>query len=124
MAVMTLFFAAIARIPLGLAVAIEFLGPLTVAAIFGGRGWRLFLPRYCRCRRTLPLLGRYRLGGGYARELFAFGAAIGWGGYIVLMKRPATGDWRDLLFRCCLQQSSRCRSGCTRFNPVSPSTCC
>lgn len=87
MAVMTLcFFAAIARIPLGLAVAIEFLGPLTVAAIFGGRGWRLLCP-------VIAAAGVFCLswdGSSWVADtrglLFAFGAAIGWGGYIVLMK--------------------------------------
>ncbi len=88
MAVMTLcFFAAIARIPLGLAVAIEFLGPLTVAAIFGGRGWRLLCP-------VIAAAGVLCLswdGTAWVADtrglLFAFGAAIGWGGYIVLMKQ-------------------------------------
>ncbi|HEV7321454.1 MAG TPA: EamA family transporter [Ensifer sp.] len=87
MAMMTLcFFAAIERIPLGLAVAIEFLGPLTVAAILGGRGWRLLFP-------ALAAAGVLCLswdGAAWVADprglLFAFGAAIGWGGYIVLMK--------------------------------------
>ncbi|SDA59906.1 EamA family transporter [Sinorhizobium sp. NFACC03] len=88
MAVMTLcFFAAIARIPLGLAVAIEFLGPLTVAAIFGGRGWRLLCPLVA----AAGVLCLSWDGGAWVGDtiglLFAFGAAIGWGGYIVLMKQ-------------------------------------
>ncbi|WDZ79627.1 EamA family transporter (plasmid) [Ensifer adhaerens] len=88
MAVMTLcFFAAIARIPLGLAVAIEFLGPLTVAAIFGGRGWRLLCP-------VIAGAGVLCLswdGAAWVADtpglFLAFGAAIGWGGYIMLMKQ-------------------------------------
>ena len=88
MAVMTLcFFAAIARIPLGLAVAIEFLGPLTVAAIFGGRGWRLLCPLVA----AAGVLCLSWDGGAWVGDtiglLFAFGAAVGWGGYIVLMKQ-------------------------------------
>ncbi|WP_043611000.1 DMT family transporter [Ensifer sp. ZNC0028] len=88
MAVMTLcFFAAIARIPLGLAVAIEFLGPLTVAAVFGGRGWRLLCPLIA----AAGVLCLSWDGSSWVADtrglLFAFGAAIGWGGYIILMKQ-------------------------------------
>ncbi|OCP05681.1 MULTISPECIES: EamA family transporter [unclassified Ensifer] len=87
MAMMTLcFFAAIERIPLGLAVAIEFLGPLTVAAILGGRGWRLLFPAIA----AAGVLCLSWDGTAWVADtrglLFAFGAAIGWGGYIVLMK--------------------------------------
>ncbi|MCK3776973.1 EamA family transporter [Ensifer sesbaniae] len=87
MATMTLcFFAAIERIPLGLGVAIEFLGPLTVAAIFGGRGWRLLFPAIA----AAGVLCLSWDGSAWVADarglLFAFGAAIGWGGYIVLMK--------------------------------------
>lgn len=87
MAAMTLcFFAAIERIPLGLAVAIEFLGPLTVATVFGGRGWRLL----CPIAAAVGVLCLSWDGDAWVGDavglLFAFGAAIGWGGYIVLMK--------------------------------------
>ncbi|HEV7308452.1 EamA family transporter [Ensifer sp.] len=87
MAMMTLcFFAAIERIPLSLAVAIEFLGPLTVAAVLGGRGWRLLFPAIA----ALGVLCLSWDGTAWIADgsglLFAFGAAIGWGGYIVLMK--------------------------------------
>ena len=87
MAMMTLcFFAAIERIPLGLAVAIEFLGPLTVATIFGGRGWRLLCPVIA----ALGVLCISLDGSAWVADTigvrFAFGAAVGWGGYIVLTK--------------------------------------
>lgn len=91
MAAMTLcFFAAIGRIPLGLAVAIEFLGPLAVATWAVGRGWRLVWP-------FVAFLGVVLLshnGEGWVGDpigmLYAFGAAIGWGTYIVLMKKSGT----------------------------------
>ncbi len=80
------FFAAIERIPLGLAVAIDFLGPLAVATVALG-GWRLVWP-------AAALVGVVLLshdGEGWVGEpigvLFAVGSAIGWAGYIVLMKR-------------------------------------
>lgn len=87
MAMMTLcFFAAIERIPLGLAVAIEFLGPLTVATIFGGRGWRLLCPVMAAAGVLCLSWDGTAWVGDVRGLLFAFGAAIGWGGYIVLMK--------------------------------------
>lgn len=88
MAAMTLcFFAAIARIPLGLAVAIEFLGPLAVATWSLGKGWRLVWP-------VAAFIGVVLLshdGAGWVGDpvgmLFAVGAGIGWGTYIILMKK-------------------------------------
>lgn len=87
MAAMTLcFFAAIGRIPLGLAVAIEFLGPLAVATFALGGGWRLIWP-------LAAFIGVVLLshdGDGWVGDpvgmLFACGAGVGWGTYIVLMK--------------------------------------
>ena len=87
MAGMTLcFFAAIERIPLGLAVAIDFLGPLAVATVALGGGWRLVWP-------AAALAGVLLLshdGEGWVGDpvgiLYACGAAAGWGTYIVLMK--------------------------------------
>lgn len=87
MAVMTVcFYAAIARIPLGLTVAIEFLGPLAVASV-GLAGWRLALPVAALvgvvllCRNgeswTIDTMGL----------LLASGSGVGWAGYIVLMKK-------------------------------------
>jgi len=88
MAVMTLcFFAAIDRIPLGLAVAIEFMGPLAVATWGVGGGWRLIWP-------LAAFVGVVLLshdGAGWVGDpvgmLFAAGAGICWGVYIILMKK-------------------------------------
>ncbi|WP_431324025.1 EamA family transporter [Rhizobium sp. YTU87027] len=88
MAMMTLcFFAAIERIPLGLAVAIDFFGPLTVATLFGGRGWRLVCPLIAAAGILCLSWDGRALVGDLIGVLFAFGAAVGWGSYIVLMKR-------------------------------------
>lgn len=83
-AVMTLaLFAAIDRIPLGTAVAVEFLGPLAVAAI-GGRNWKRIIWPFVALAgvilMTEPWHGRVDLVG----VAFAALAAAGWGGYIVL----------------------------------------
>ena len=88
MAMMTIcFFAAIERIPLGLAVAIDFLGPLAVATVFGGFGWRLVWPVVAGAGVLLLAWDGSGWIGDAAGLLFAFGAALGWGSYIVLMKR-------------------------------------
>lgn len=88
MAGMTMcFFAAMERIPLGLAVAIDFLGPLTVATFAFGLGWRLVWP----LAAGIGVLFLAHDGSGWignpAGVLFALGAAAGWGSYIVLMKK-------------------------------------
>lgn len=87
-AVMTLtFYLAIMRVPLGLVVAIEFLGPLGVAAFGFARSWRLIwlalafvgvllLVRNLE-RWTIDLIGL----------AFALAAGAGWGTYIILNKR-------------------------------------
>jgi len=88
MAGMTLcFFLAIQRIPLGLAVAIDFLGPLTVATIGVRRMQALIWPLLALA--GVLLLSRDRAGwvGEPLGVLLAFGAATGWGIYIVLMKK-------------------------------------
>jgi inner membrane transporter RhtA len=87
MAGMTLcFFAALQRIPLGLAVAIDFLGPLV--ATFAGRRARALLGPAWAIAGVL-LLSRDRAGwiGEPFGVLLALGAALGWGSYIVLMKK-------------------------------------
>jgi inner membrane transporter RhtA len=80
------FLAAIERIPLGTTVAIEFLGPLTVAAARSSNRRALACP-------AVALLGVALLtepwhGHVHAAGLgFAALAAVGWGGYIVLTQR-------------------------------------
>ncbi|WP_133649260.1 EamA family transporter [Paraburkholderia flava] len=92
MAGMTLcFFAAIERIPLGLAVAIDFLGPLTVATV-GVRRWRALVWPALAIAGVVLLArdGHGWIGGSSAGAmgvLLAGGAALGWGSYIVLMKK-------------------------------------
>jgi inner membrane transporter RhtA len=82
------FYEAIARIPLGIAVAIEFCGPLGVA-LAGSRRWLdalwVALAAGGICLLTLghPVSGTLDATG----VLLAFCAAAGWGTYIVLTKR-------------------------------------
>jgi inner membrane transporter RhtA len=82
------FYEAIARIPLGIAVAIEFTGPLGVA-LLASRRWRdviwVALAAGGIGLLTLghPIHGALDLTG----VLLAFVAAAGWGTYIVLTKR-------------------------------------
>lgn len=88
MAGMTLcFFAALQRIPLGLAVAIDFLGPLAVATFAVRRARALLWPALAIS--GVVLLSRDRAGwiGEPLGVLLACGAALGWGSYIVLMKK-------------------------------------
>ncbi|WP_246854629.1 DMT family transporter [Naasia sp. SYSU D00057] len=77
------FLAALERIPLGTAVAIEFLGPLTVAAVRSHRARALAWPALALIGVVLltePWHGEVDpLGVGFA----AFGA-VGWGAYILL----------------------------------------
>jgi inner membrane transporter RhtA len=90
------FYEAIDRIPLGTAVAIEFVGPVVVAT-FGSR----------RARDVLAVIlvaaGVYLLAGvqpdiEWAGVGFALAAAGMWAGYILLGKRVAdTGDGLDAL---------------------------
>lgn len=88
MAGMTLcFFAALQRIPLGLAVAIDFLGPLAVATFAVRRARALLWPALAIA--GVVLLSRDHAGwiGEPLGVLLACGAALGWGSYIVLMKK-------------------------------------
>ena len=82
--VMTLcFLEAVARLPLGTAVAIEFLGPLTVAAVRSPTRTALIWPLVALTgvlALTEPWTGEVNLAG----VLFAAGAAVGWGAYIVI----------------------------------------
>lgn len=77
-----LFMAAVTRLPLGTASALEFLGPLTVAAVRGGRrlaAWPA-LAAAGVVLLTEPWQGRVDLPG----VGFALGAAVCWATYIVL----------------------------------------
>ena len=81
-----MFIEAIARIPLGTAVAIEFLGPLTVAAIRSHRPSALIWP-------VLALIGVVGLTQPWVGNLdllgvgFAGAASASWGGYILLTQK-------------------------------------
>ncbi|MFZ5674987.1 MAG: EamA family transporter [Pseudomonadota bacterium] len=88
MAAMTLtFFVAIMRVPLGLVVAIELLGPLTVAAFGFAKSWRILWLVLAFAGVLLLALNCE----GWTIDVIGFGfallAGIGWGTYIVLNKR-------------------------------------
>jgi inner membrane transporter RhtA len=89
-------YEAMARIPLGTAVAIEFVGPTVVAAL-GSRRARDVASVALACAGVLLLAGvefRANLTG----VLFALASAAMWAGYILLGKRVAdTGDGLDSL---------------------------
>ena len=80
------FLAAMERIPMGTAVAIEFLGPLTVAALRGRGARSLILP-------AMALAGVVLLTEPWAGEVdllgvgFAVMGAVGWAIYILLTQR-------------------------------------
>lgn len=87
-AAMTLcFFAAIQRLPLGLAIAIDFLGPLSVAVFGYGLTWRLLWPLIA----AAGILFLAHDGEGWVGDLpgvlFALGSAVGWAVYILLTKK-------------------------------------
>lgn len=79
----TLFLAALERIPLGTCVAIDFLGPLTVASLRAGSSRALAWPALALSGVVLltePWTGTVNAIG----VTFAAAAALGWGPYIVL----------------------------------------
>ncbi len=91
MACMTLcFFEAVRRVPLGLAVAINFLGPLAVATW----GLRRFAPAAFPALAAAGVWLLARHDGNWvvapAALLFPLGSAVGWAAYILLMKRVGT----------------------------------
>lgn len=79
------FYQAIARIPLGSAVTIEFLGPLLVA-VLGKRTWRHSLFALIAGFGVVALS---HPGGGLTLEggLFAVGAGVGWASYLFASHR-------------------------------------
>jgi inner membrane transporter RhtA len=88
------FYLAISHLPLGTSVAIEFLGPVGVAA-FGGRGWRERLAIVLAAAGVVALAG-VSLQGGWTHSavvgLVAIFACAGtWAAYILLGRRIATG---------------------------------
>jgi inner membrane transporter RhtA len=89
-AVTMLFMAAVDRIPLGTASALEFLGPLGVAVAHGRGGARLWWPGLAGIGVVLltqPWQGSVDLVG----VLYALGAAGCWAGYILLTQRVGDG---------------------------------
>jgi inner membrane transporter RhtA len=83
------FYEAIARLPLGTAVAIEFCGPVAVAAVASRR------PRdiaaVVLAAVGVLLIADVRWSGSPSGVLWALGAATMWAAYIVLGKRVASG---------------------------------
>ncbi|MFT4003872.1 MAG: EamA family transporter [Rhizobium sp.] len=87
-ALMTIsFFSAIARIPLGLAVAIEFLGPLLVATLGFGLSRQLLWPLFAGVGVLLLAYDGEQWVGSLPGILFACGAGAGWACYILLTKK-------------------------------------
>lgn len=89
-AVTLLFMAAIARIPLGTASALEFLGPLGVAVARGKGKNRFVWPGLAAvgvALLTQPWAGAVDLVG----VAYALGAAVCWGCYILLTQRVGDG---------------------------------
>jgi inner membrane transporter RhtA len=84
-----LFYEAIARLPLGTAVALEFAGPVAVAAV-GSRSRRDILAVVLVALGVVAIAD-VRLQGSALGVVFALGAATAWAGYIVLGKRVALG---------------------------------
>jgi len=83
------FFEAIARVPLGVASTIEFVGPLLVAV--AGSRWRLDLACALLAGTGVALLGSPSADIDALGALFAFGSAACWATYIVLAKRLVGG---------------------------------
>lgn len=83
------FYEAIARLPLGTAVAIEFCGPVAVAAVASRR------PRdfaaVLLAAAGVGLIADVRWSGSTAGVLWALAAAAMWAAYILLGKRVAVG---------------------------------
>ena len=84
-----LFMAAIARLPLGEASALEFLGPLGVAVARGRGGQRLLWPGLAAAG-VIVLTHPWQGGADLPGVAFALGAAACWAAYILLTQ--AVGD--------------------------------
>lgn len=81
------FYLALSRLPLGTAVAIEFIGPVLVAAV-AARGPRN-LAALALAAGGVAILSRVSLPGNPAGVGFAVAAGLLWAGYIVLAHRCA-----------------------------------
>ncbi|MFJ1764393.1 EamA family transporter [Amycolatopsis sp. NPDC088138] len=91
-----LFYEAIARLPLGTVVALEFAGPVVVAAA-GSRTRRDVLALLLVAAGVVAIAD-VQLSGSALGVLFALAAAAAWAGYILLGKRVADdGDGIDSL---------------------------
>lgn len=82
------FYEAIARLPLGTAVAVEFCGPVAVAAL-GSRSVR-DIAALMLAATGVVLIADVRLAGSSAGLVLALVAAVLWAAYIVLGKRVAS----------------------------------
>lgn len=89
------FYEAIARLPLGTAVAIEFLGPVAVAA-FGSRSVR-DVTALLLALSGVVLIADVQWEASPLGVLLALAAAILWAGYILLGKRLAVGGGIDAM---------------------------
>lgn len=86
-----LFYEAIARLPLGTAVALEFVGPVVVAAV-SFRGAR-DIGALLMVALGVVAIADVQIQGSPLGVAFALGAATAWAGYILLGKRVASaGD--------------------------------
>ncbi len=83
------FYEAIARLPMGTAVAVEFAGPVAVAA-FGSRTARDWAA-LAAAAAGVVLIADVRWADSASGVLFALAAAALWAAYIVLGKRVAAG---------------------------------
>lgn len=84
------FYEAIARLPLGTAVALEFVGPVVVAAI--GSRTRRDIAALAMVAVGVVLIADVQLAGEPLGVAFALAAAAAWAGYIVLGNRVALAD--------------------------------
>lgn len=88
------FYVALDHLPLGTSVAIEFLGPVGVAAV-SGRGWRERLSIVLAAAGVVTLAG-VSVQGGWTNSavvglVAVLTSAAGWAGYILLGRRIAVG---------------------------------
>ncbi|PWV84724.1 inner membrane transporter RhtA [Prauserella marina] len=83
------FYEAIARLPLGTVVALEFTGPVVVAA-FGSRG-RRDIAALVLVAAGVVCIADVQLRGSPSGVAFALAAAAAWAGYILLGKKVALG---------------------------------